>query len=596
MGGIDCSSSDPTRWRDVHGHGTHVAGTVGARDDPYGVPGVAPGVRLWAVKILNDSGAGLLSWYVCGLDWIAAQRDPDDPTRPLIEAVNMSVTKWGRDDNACGRRNHDVLHAAICRVTGAGITVVAAAANDHRSAFYRVPAAYNEVITVSALADTDGKPGALGGRRCYSWGSYDRDDTFANFSNFGADIDLIAPGKCIWSTYPGSRFAYMSGTSMAAPHVTGAVALYKATRPWATPAIVRWALITLGSTNWRMASDPDARHERLLNVSRIGPWGDWDLGVPNPGAPVEETGGTLRLPVLIPRTSTMFETIGITVTADRPLAASLDRSSVVGFASTRANLAVRVPVATAPGTYHVDVTGRDWSGRTKTDRVSVAVRNDVPVAAAPTIRLLRGSALGPSSMRVLVGWPRATDRTSGIGLYQLQQRRDGGAWAPSGVYPAAVTKVTRVLGTGHRYAFRLRARDRVGNWSGWVESTEVGYAIRQDNNPIVTYRGAWVRQRTSSASGGTTTYTTRTGAAASIAVTASQVGLAMPMGPYRGAVRIYVDGAYAGAVSLHATRSVARRIVWSRTWSSVTAHTIEIRAVRLPGRPRIDFDGLIFVR
>src|SRR5204863_948265 len=137
-------------------------------------------------------------------------------------------------------------HKAICRVVASGVTVVAAAANDSGSASLRVPAAYNEVITVSALADTDGKPGGLGGHRCYSWGSYDVDDTFADFSNFGSDVDLIAPGKCIWSTIPGG-YAYMSGTSMAAPHVTGAVALVKATRPALTPAEVSEALQSLGN-------------------------------------------------------------------------------------------------------------------------------------------------------------------------------------------------------------------------------------------------------------------------------------------------------------------------------------------------------------
>ena len=72
VGGYNCSSSDPTAWRDGNGHGTHVAGTIGAIDNATGVVGVAPGVRLWAVKILNDSGVGLLSSYVCGLDrWIA---------------------------------------------------------------------------------------------------------------------------------------------------------------------------------------------------------------------------------------------------------------------------------------------------------------------------------------------------------------------------------------------------------------------------------------------------------------------------------------------------------------------------------------------
>jgi subtilisin len=269
-GGYNCSTTNRALWRDVHGHGTHVAGTVGAIDNDSGVVGVAPGVRLWAVKILDDGGSGLLSWYVCGLDWIAAQRDPADPTKPLIESVNMSVTKWGHDDRDCGATIDDILHMAICRVVSGGITVVAAAANDSGSAAARVPAAYNEVITVSALADTDGKPGALGGPRCYSWGSYDNDDSFANFSNYGSDVDIIAPGKCIWSTVPGG-YMYMSGTSMAAPHVAGAAALLKTMRPKLTPAEVKTGLQDLGTLNWKITSDPDPYHEKLLDVSRIAP-------------------------------------------------------------------------------------------------------------------------------------------------------------------------------------------------------------------------------------------------------------------------------------------------------------------------------------
>src|SRR5207245_4951959 len=101
----------------------------------------------------------------------AAQRDATDPTRPLFEAANMSVAKWGSDDGKCGTRNNDVLHMAICRLVASGVTVVAAAGNDSSSAAARVPAAYDEVITVSALADTAGKPGGLGGPRCYCWGT-----------------------------------------------------------------------------------------------------------------------------------------------------------------------------------------------------------------------------------------------------------------------------------------------------------------------------------------------------------------------------------------------------------------------------------------
>ena len=160
-GGVNCSTADRKAWGDAQGHGTHVAGTVGAKDNGIGVVGVAPGARLWAVRILDASGEGLLSWYICGLDWIAAQRDPGDPARPLIEAVNMSVAKWGADDGACG--------ATKCRHPPCG-DLPARGQRRHRRrcggerpgcASMRVPAAYDEVITVSALADMDGR-----GRRC----------------------------------------------------------------------------------------------------------------------------------------------------------------------------------------------------------------------------------------------------------------------------------------------------------------------------------------------------------------------------------------------------------------------------------------------
>jgi len=93
------------------------------------------------------------------------------------------------------------------------------------------------------------------------------DDTFANFSNFGSDIDLIAPGVCILSDYLGTGFATLSGTSMASPHVTGAAALYKSTHPTATPAQVRTALRAAGTSNWNNVDDHDSTKEPLLNVS-----------------------------------------------------------------------------------------------------------------------------------------------------------------------------------------------------------------------------------------------------------------------------------------------------------------------------------------
>jgi subtilisin len=121
----------------------------------------------------------------------------------------------------------------------------------------------DEGITVSALADFDGKPGGLGSPTCRA----DVDDTFANFSNFGADVDLIAPGVCILSSWKGGGYNTISGTSMASPHVAGGAALYKATHPGASPATVKSALQSAGSTSWNNSDDPDGIKEKLPNVA-----------------------------------------------------------------------------------------------------------------------------------------------------------------------------------------------------------------------------------------------------------------------------------------------------------------------------------------
>lgn len=242
---------------DLNGHGSHVAGTVGALDNGAGVVGVAPGARVWPVKVLSDAGVGLTSQVVCGIDYVASRASE-------IEVANMSLGGGGEDDGNCGNSIGDAEHQAICRAVNAGITFAVAAGNDAEDAANSTPAAYDEVITVSALADFNGQPGGGGAPTCRS----DQDDTFANFSNFGSDVDLIAAGVCILSTSMLGGYATLSGTSMASPHVAGGAALYKATNPGATPAQVKSALQSAGTLNWIWPSqDPDGVQERLLNVA-----------------------------------------------------------------------------------------------------------------------------------------------------------------------------------------------------------------------------------------------------------------------------------------------------------------------------------------
>lgn len=246
---------------DDNGHGTHVAGTIGARNNTLGVVGVAPGVNLIAVKVLNSQGSGTWSQIICGIDWVTA-----NATKYNIKVANMSLGGSGVSDNNCGLSNNDALHYAICRSRNAGVTFVVAAGNSSVNTNTTVPAGYNDaVITVSALADSDGKIGGLG-----SATSYGNDDTFASFSNFGTEIDLGAPGVSVYSTYKGGTYATLSGTSMASPHVAGGAALYIKSHPGSTWAQVRDGLKLLAEPLGSGHTDPSGKHpEPVLKANAL---------------------------------------------------------------------------------------------------------------------------------------------------------------------------------------------------------------------------------------------------------------------------------------------------------------------------------------
>lgn len=233
---------------DRNGHGTHVAGTIGARNNNYGVVGVAPNVSLYAVKVLNDQGVGSMASVICGLDWVAKR-----PGR--IDVVNLSLGGRGTPSTCAS----NALHRAVCKVVNQrGISVVVASGNEGQPAANFIPANFPEVITVSAFADTNGVPGG-GGGSCAG----QVDDTYASFSNYGPEVDIAAPGVCIRSTRTRGGTRVMTGTSMAAPHVSGALALYYAQHPRMKQAAAR---------NW------------LLNVAAV-PQGDpGGLVVTNPNS------------------------------------------------------------------------------------------------------------------------------------------------------------------------------------------------------------------------------------------------------------------------------------------------------------------------
>jgi subtilisin len=253
VGGKNCSTG--RSYADGNGHGTHVAGIIGAKDNGIGVVGVVPGARLWSVRVLDNTGYGSWSSIICGINFVTKNAR-------TIKVANMSLGGDGTDTGC----NDGGLHQAVCNAVKAGVTIVAAAGNEAMDVANHVPAAFDEVITVSAMADYDGLPGGLASSTCRPG----VDDTFADFSNYGPDVDLIAPGVCILSTGKGGTYVTMSGTSMATPHVTGAVALYIAKNPGKSPEDVKAALQSAGSLDWSYTAeyidDPDGYNEILLNV------------------------------------------------------------------------------------------------------------------------------------------------------------------------------------------------------------------------------------------------------------------------------------------------------------------------------------------
>ena len=211
---------------DDNGHGTHIAGIAAAKDNDIGVVGMAPGARLWAVKVLDGNGAGSISDIIAGIDYVTEHANE-------IDVVNLS---FGCECNS------PALDEAINNAVAAGITFVVAAGNSNKDTSSFSPANNPGVITVSAIVDSDGKCGGVGPST-----KYGNDDSFASFSNHGSEVDIAAPGVGILSTYKDGEYALLSGTSMASPHVAGAAALYSSQHHGATPAEIRSAFTSSGS-------------------------------------------------------------------------------------------------------------------------------------------------------------------------------------------------------------------------------------------------------------------------------------------------------------------------------------------------------------
>ncbi|MGE3859131.1 MAG: S8 family serine peptidase, partial [Nitrososphaeraceae archaeon] len=222
---IDSKDTD-----DRNGHGSHIAGIINAKDNGFGIVGIAPqdNVRIWSLKVCSDEGVCATSDQLKAIEYITLNAD-------IFDVVNYSIEN----------PHSKLLEKAISESVKAGIPYVVAAGNFAKNATLTTsPASNPDVITVSAIGDSDGKCGGLGpaldnGRIL--------DDTFANFSNFGSSVDVAAPGVDIISTYNGTNYGILSGTSMAVPHVTGLAALLMMQYPNLNPEDLKEMIVNSGS-------------------------------------------------------------------------------------------------------------------------------------------------------------------------------------------------------------------------------------------------------------------------------------------------------------------------------------------------------------
>lgn len=420
-------SFEDNNYDDDEGHGTHVSGTIAALDNNIGVVGVAPGARLWAIKVLDSSGSGFFSDIIKGIDFVTANANQ-------IEVANMSLTGIGSLNS---------LRTAIQNSVNAGVVYVVAAGNDSRDVYGpggsfggsddTVPAAYPEVAAISAMGDTDGQSGGAGPLTSYSTG----DDTFSSFTNYstsvtgsnpvnspGAAIDVAGPGVDILSTYRGGGYATASGTSMASPHVAGLVALEIAANGRALNATgvyqIRQAIIDSAQPqgDWGPANtfDPDNNEEGLA-VAVSGPAND--APVPTITGPAD--GATFGSGAAVNLVGTATDTEDGNLTASLSWESDIDGSLGSG-GSIFASL--------SDGEHTITASVTDSGNKTRTDSITVTV-GDPP--ADPTDAIVdnisystSGGKGGTKNLRVTVdvindfGDPVAGASVS-ISLY-----RDGG--------------------------------------------------------------------------------------------------------------------------------------------------------------------------
>jgi hypothetical protein len=600
-GGVNCAADGLAvdQWQDLYevGHGTHVAGTIGARDgNGVGVVGVAPGARLWAVRVFDQGGWGDESTVLCGLDWVTSTRVPGwaPPGSQPIDVVNMSIegSRFSYTEE-CLPGDPDPIHVAICAANAAGITVVAAAGNGATDASSVVPAGYDQVITVGAISDYDGAGWGDASDGC----SGEDDDSYAPYSNYGADVDILAPGTCVVSlrrSDSGDVTRRMTGTSMAAPHVTGAVARYLAGHPGTPPAVVRDVVRAAGRMDWVIATDPawsgvadqDDPH-RLLDVDAlVGPpalrvWLSVD------SFKVGEDSTRRQARVDLQRGGgygglTQLSLGGLPRKVGR---ATFDQpgARLVGLDGLDARLDLRIEGNARDGRRQLSVDAVSAEGLVANRPLELVVDRSGPKIRdlSPRVRDDGVGMAANGAAQVIFRWT-AADRLSAIRTSALQRQVGTGPWrtVASGAGSATVS-----MTPGRRERFRVRSTDSLGN-SSLSKPSAVGLTVQDSGSSAWRFASTgWLTKPVKAAFRGSLLVPGAAPKALISEFRGETVAIVAPFGPARGAIRVRIDSEPWQVVSLTGAANQQRRVVFSRRLAD-GPHVLKIQ--RASGQVAVD--------
>jgi hypothetical protein len=342
---------------DCHGHGTHVAGTVGGTTH-----GIAKGVTIHPVRVLDCQGSGTDAQVIAGIDWVVQNH-----VKPAV--ANMSL----------GGDASQPLDDAVTNAINAGIVFAIAAGNDSSSACNYSPARTPSAITVGSTTSSDAR---------------------SSFSNYGTCLDIFAPGSSITSASNSSDTGTtsMSGTSMAAPHVAGVAALYLGANPTATPQQVRDALVTNGTAG-KVGSPGTGSPNVLLYSGFIGG------GTP---PPVDTTA---------PSTSITAPTGGATLSGTATISASASDNVGVSRVEFYSGSTLLGTDTTAPYSYDWNTTAVANGSYSLTSKAFDAAGNSASSAAVSvTVNNTTGSCTSSSQLVVNPGFEGATGWTTYAGV------------------------------------------------------------------------------------------------------------------------------------------------------------------------------------